>query len=208
MDVRIEIATGVALFCLLACAPATASSQSKRDKSVWNYDGGVVFATDGALPNGACFRVQGLVNSGDFFEHFKRVDDDRGTVFVRGTETVSVFPDKLDVAFVIHDEPCSPDLHDFAPHPYLTREMMGHVQLSLYWKHGVDLRPVPDVRAVETRIERVTPYAKELAAQLSDRFEWSYQLAVPSAGVPLTDSLVLVFRTEGEHIAARVAARL
>ena len=208
MDARKEIATGLALLGLLAGAPASSRSQPNRDKSVLNYDGGVIFATDGSLPNGACFRVQGLVNSGAFFEHFKRVDDDRGTVFVRGTDTVSVFPDKLDVVFAIHDEPCSPDLRDFAGHPSLTREMMGRVQLYLYWKRGVDLRPVPDVRAVETRVERVTPYAKELAAQLPDRFEWSYQLAVPSAGVPLTDSLVFVFRIEGQRIAARVAARL
>jgi hypothetical protein len=40
------------------------------------------------------------------------------------------------------------------------------------------------------------------------RFEWSYQLLVPSARVPLTDSLVFVFRTNEERVAARVAARL
>jgi hypothetical protein len=208
MDARKEIAAGLALLCLLAGAPGTARSHPKGDKSVLNYDGGVIFATDGSLPNGTCFRVRGLVNSGDFFERFKRVDDDRGTIFVRGNETVSVFPDKLDVYFTIHDEPCSPDLRDFAGHPSLTREMMGHIQLTLYWKHGVDLRPVPDARAVETRVERVTPYAKDLSGQLPDRFEWSYQLAVPSAGVPLTDSLVFVFRIEDQRIAARVAARL
>jgi hypothetical protein len=208
MDTRKEIAAGFALLCLLAGAPATTRSYPKGDKSVLNYDGGVIFATDGSLPNGACFRVRGLVSADTFFEHFKRVDDDRGTVFVRGSETVSTFPDKLDVSFTIHDEPCSPDLRDFAGHPSLTREMMAHIQLYLYWKHGVDLRPVPDVRAVETRVERVMPYAREVAAQLPDRFEWSYQLSVPSAGVPLTDSLVFVFRFEGHRIAARVAARL
>ena len=90
----------------------------------------------------------------------------------------------------------------------MTREMMSHLQLSLYWKHGVDLRPVKDVREVEARVERITPYARELAAELPERFEWSYQLAVPSVGVPLTDSLVFVFRTNEERIAARVAARL
>ena len=208
MDARKEIAAGLALLCLLAGAPATSRSQPGRDKSVLNYDGGVIFATDGSLPNGTCFRVQGLVSADTFFEHFKRVDDDRGTVFVRGTEAVSMFPDRLDVSFTIHDGPCSPYLRDFAGHPSLTREMMGRMQLYLYWKHGVDLRQVPDVRAVETRVERVTPYAKDLTAQLPDRFEWSYQLAVPSAGVPLTDSLVFVFRFEGQRIAARVAARL
>jgi len=31
---------------------------------------------------------------------------------------------------------------------------------------------------------------------------------VPSAGVPLGDSLVLIMRTPDDHIAARVAARM
>ena len=189
-------------------APSGSTKQSKREKSVWNYDGGVVFATDGALPNGVCFRVSGEVNAGEFFDHLKRVDDQRGTVFRRGTETVSQFPKALDVSFDIHDQPCAPGLREIAPRTFLTREMMSHLQLSIYWKHGVDLRPVKEVREVETRVERITPYAKDLAAELPERFEWSYQLAVPSAGVPLTDSLVFVFRTVDERIAARVAARL
>jgi hypothetical protein len=148
------------------------------------------------------------VNAADFFEHLKRVNDDRGTVFLRGTEMVSQFPQTLDVFFAIRDEPCTPGLRESTPPIYLTREMMSHLQLSIYWKHGVELRPVRDVREVETRVERIIPYAKDLAAELPQRFEWSYQLVVPSDGVPLTDSLVFVFRTVEKRIAARVAARL
>ncbi len=208
MGFRDNILAGVTLLICLAGAPAASLSQTKRDKSVWNYDGGVIFATDGSLPNGVCFRVNGEVNAGEFFDHLKRVDDEHGTVFLRGTETVSEFPQALDVSFAIRDHPCTPGLREIAPRMYLTREMMSHLQLSIYWKHGVDLRPVKDVMEVETRVERITPYAKELAAELPQRFEWSYQLAVPSGGVPLTDSLVFVFRAAGERIAARVAARL
>ena len=208
MRLRDDIFAGVTILLILVCAPTTSPSQSKRDKSVWNYDGGVLFATDGSLPNGVCFRVSGQINASDFFEHLKRVNDERGTVFLRGTEPVSEFPAELGVLFSIRDEPCSPNLRDFASHPYLTREMMSQLQLSMYWKHGVDLRPVKDVKEVEARIERITPYAKELSAELPERFEWSYQLAVPSEGVPLTDSLVFVFRTLDKRIAARVAARL
>ncbi len=208
MGFRDNILAGVTLLICLGGAPAASLSQTKRDKSVWNYDGGVIFATDGSLPNGVCFRVNGEVNAGEFFDHLKRVDDEHGTVFLRGTETVSEFPQALDVSFAIRDHPCTPGLREIAPRMYLTREMMSHLQLSIYWKRGVDLRPVKDVMEVETRVERITPYAKELAAELPQRFEWSYQLAVPSGGVPLTDSLVFVFRTVGERIAARVAARL
>ena len=197
-----------ALLLFASMAPNAATSQTKREKTVWRYDGGVIFVTDGSLPNGVCFRVNGEVNAGDFFDNLKRVDDEHGTVFLRGTKTVSEFPRALDVSFAIHDRPCTPGLHEIAPRTYLSREMMSHLQLSIYWKHGVDLRPVKDVMEVEARVERVAPYAKELAAELPQRFEWSYQLAVPSGGVPLTDSLVFVFRAAGERIAARVAARL
>jgi hypothetical protein len=91
---------------------------------------------------------------------------------------------------------------------YLTREMMSALQLSLYWKRGVDLRQVKNIKEVGASVERIAPYASALAAELPQRFEWSYQLLVPSAGVPLADSLVFVFRTTEGRIAARVAARL
>jgi hypothetical protein len=199
---------GLSLLCFLLLVPPASTGQFKRDKNIWNYDGGVVFATDGALPNGVCFRVSGDVNAADFFNNLKRVDDERGTVFRRGTELVSEFPETLDVSFSIRDEPCSRGLRENAPRTYLTREMMGQLQLLIYWKHGLNLRPVKDVKEVEARLERIVPFARGLAAELPVRFEWSYQLLVPSAGVPLTDSLVFVFRTTEERVAARVAARL
>jgi len=166
------------------------------------------FATDGSLPNGVCFRVSGEMNAAEFFDHLKRVDDEHGTVFRRGPETVSQFPEALAVSFAIRDLPCTPGAQDIGPRTYLTREMMGQLQLMIYWKNGVELRPVKDVKAVQSRIERIYPHATALAEELPQRFEWSYQLLVPSAGVPLTDSLVFVFRTVEGRIAARVAARL
>ncbi len=125
---------GVAFLIFLGCAPGASLSQPKRNKTVWNYDGGVFFATDGSLPNGACFRVSGGMNAGDFFDRLKRVDDEHGTVFRRGPETVIQFPEVLAVSFAIRDLPCDPGLHDNGPRTYLTREMMGHLQLMVYWK--------------------------------------------------------------------------
>lgn len=199
---------GAAFLIFLGCAPGVSLTEAKRDKSVWNYDGGVFFETDGSLPNGVCFRVSGNVTSPEFFDHLKRIDDGHGTVFRRGMETVTQFPDQLLLSFVIHDQSCSPGLHQVGTRPYLTREMMSALQLSLYWKRGVDLRQVKNIKEVGASVEPIVPYATALAAELPQRFEWSYQLLVPSAGVPLTDSLVFVFRTAEGRIAARVAARL
>ncbi len=199
---------GAAFLICLGCAPGVSLTEAKRDKSVWNYDGGVFFETDGSLPNGVCFRVSGNVTSPEFFDHLKRIDDCHGTVFRRGLETVTQFPDQLLLSFVIHDQSCSSRLHEVGTHLYLTREMMGALQLSLYWKRGVDLRQIKDVTEVGTSVERIIPYATALASELPQRFEWSYQLSVAGKGIPLTDSLVFVFRTRDGRIAARVAARL
>jgi hypothetical protein len=199
---------GVVFLIVLGCAPGASLSQAKRDKSVWRYDGGVLFETDGSLPNGVCFRVSGNVTSPEFFDNLKRIDDGHGTVFRRGLESVTQFPDQLLLSFVIHDESCSPGLQQVGTRMYLTREMVSSMQLSLYWKRGVDLRQIKNIREIGASVGRIAPYATTRAAELPPRFKWSYQLLVPSAGVPLTDSLVFVFRTAEGPIAARVAARL
>jgi hypothetical protein len=199
---------GFAFLIFLGCAPGASLGQPKRDKSVWNYDGGVFFETDGSLPNGVCFRVSGNVTSPEFFDNLKRIDDGHGTVFRHRLETVTQFPDQLLLSFVIHDQSCSPGLQQVGTHMYLTREMVGSMQLSLYWKHGVELRQVKNIREVRASVERIAPYATARAAELPPRLQWSYQLLVSSAGVPLTDSLVFMFRTVDGRIAARVAARL
>jgi hypothetical protein len=194
---------------LLASVTLSASTkQSRRDKSVWNYDAGIVFATDGSLPGGACFRVSGVADAPEFFVNLKRINDETGTVFRRGTETITHFPEELLLSFEIHDEPCTPGLREVEARTYLTREMMSTLGLSFYWKRGVELRPVKNITEVRSSVAPIVPYAATLASELPKRFEWSYQMTVPSKGVPLTDSLVLVFRTPGGRIAARVAARL
>jgi len=91
----------LSFLAFLLLVPGASTGQFKRDKNIWNYDGGVIFATDGVLPNGVCFRVSGDVNGGDFFNNLKRIDDEHGTVFRRGTEFVSEFPEALDVSFSI-----------------------------------------------------------------------------------------------------------
>ena len=196
--------------CLLLASvtPSASTNQFKREKSVWNYDAGIVFATDGSLPGGACFRVSGVADAPEFFVNLKRINDETGTVFRRGTETITHFPEELLLSFEIHDEPCTPGLREVEARTYLTREMMSTLRLSFYWKRGVELRPVKNITEVRSSVEPIVPYAASLASELPKRFEWSYQMTVPSKGVPLTDSLVLVFRAPGGRIAARVAARL
>jgi len=209
------LAVVLSFFCL---APVAFTSQHKQnqqkqnkhehEKTVWNYDGGVFFETDGTLPNGVCFRVTGRMTSQDFFNDLKRVDMEDGTIFRRGNQSVAQFPDSVDVSFFIHDQLCPAGVQQIGSRSYMTEEMMKNLRLSIYWKHGIDMRLVKNVKVLSVRMDQVHPYAASLAAELPRRYEWSYEMVVPSAGVSLSDSLAFVFRTPDGRIAARVAARL
>jgi hypothetical protein len=203
------IISGLLMVMPWAGACALATPNATHDKAVWNYDGGVVMMTDGSLPNGACFRVSGRLTSPNFFDNLKRVDTtDSGTIFRRGSQTLTEFPDRLILAFIIYDFPCSLRMEETAPQTYLTREMMSSLTLSLYWKRGVRLRPVGDVERRYFSVDPRIPFLTARAHTLQERLEWSYELEIPSSGVPLTDSLVIVMRTPDGHIAARCAARM
>lgn len=182
-----------------------------NEKSVWNYEGGLFVITNGSIPNGPCFRLAGRVTSGDFFDRLKRIDKESGTIFRHGSETVESFPDQLTLSFSVHDwydQTCPPREENPDAPKYLTRAMMSSLHLYLYWKRGVELRPVGSVERKYFAVREVIPEAAAKAHGLPVKLEWAYEYVVPSAGVPLTDSLVLVLRGAENHIVARVAARL
>ena len=193
----------------LALAGQKPGDKPKRiPKTIWNFDGGVFLETDGSLSDNTCFRLAGHMADKSFFDNLKRIDDNQGTRYVRGKEIVTEFPDHLKLLFVIHDQPCPSQVPDPKGRQYLTREMMSTLHLSLFWKRGVDLRPAENFKLKFFSVELIPPYATELAKDLPKRFQWAYELEIPSAGIPLSDSLVLIFRRDDGHIAARVAARL
>jgi hypothetical protein len=209
---RTRIAASVGAAILLASVPDAASPlpwRSSREKNVWNYDGGILLVTDGSVPDGPCFRISGRVTAPSFFDNLKRIDhDDSGAIFRRGTETLTHFPDQLILAFVVYDHPCSTQLEPAAPRAYLTRSLMSSLHLYLYWKHGVELRPIDNIEPKYFSVDPVFTHTVGHVRDLPEKLEWSYEFAVPSTGVPLTDSLVLILRSPDGHIAARVAARM
>lgn len=196
------------LTALLTAAFSAAAPAPAREKTVWNYDGGIFLETDGSLSGGLCFRVAGRVNAPDFFDNLKRIDNPgMDAIFRRGKETVTQFPARLLLQFAIHDWPCSFKLQDTGSRKYLTRALVGDLRLSLYWKRGVELRSITEYKLVAFSVRRVVPFNPE-AGDLPEKLQWNYELDIPSEGVPLTDSLVLVIRTSDDQVAARVAARM
>jgi hypothetical protein len=200
-------ATRCAAVLLIVCA----ASAFPGDKNVWSYEGGLFLMTNGSLPNGPCFRLAGRVTSGDFFDRLKRIDKESGTIFRSGAETVETFPEQLTLSFLVHDhydQTCPPREENPDAPKYLTRAMMSSLHLYLYWKRGVELRPVGNVERKYFAVREIIPYAAAQVHGLPEKLEWAYEYVVPSGGVPLTDSLVLVLRDDENHIVARVAARL
>src|SRR5437879_8218771 len=103
-----------------------------RDKTVWNYEGGLGVRTNGSIPKGPCFRLAGRVTSGDFFDHLKRIDKESGTIFRLGPETVETFPPQITLAFVVHDwydQTCPPREENPDAPKRLTRAMMSSLRL-------------------------------------------------------------------------------
>lgn len=201
----------VATFLITSVVCGTLTPAPGRDKSVWNYEGGLFVITNGSIPRGPCFRLAGRVTSGDFFERLKRIDRESGTIFRRGSDSVESFPDQVTLTFVVHDwyDQTCPSREENPDAPkYLTRAMMSSLHLYLYWKHGVELRPVEKVERKYFGVRDLIPAAAAQAHGLPEKLEWAYEYVVASAGVPLTDSLVLVLRDAENRIVARVAARL
>jgi hypothetical protein len=204
----------VALASLFLCFLASAQSPKKTkhakppDPKVENYYGGLFLLGEGGIPDGPCFRINGRITSADFFNGLKSYESGDGTVFRLGTTEVTQFPDKLLLSLTIRDQPCAYGLQPVGTWTFLTKEVMNSLRLSLYWKHGVELRTAGKISVLQLTAEPIQPYATDLAAELPKRYLWSYELGIPAGGVPLTDSLVLIFRTSDGHIAARVAARL
>ena len=208
MPRRLPIRSFACWMLALVTALPPAAAQPKHDKNVWNYDGGVFLETDGAIPGGACLRVKGRLSAPDFFENLKREDTLSGTLFRRGNEIVTAFPRQLDLSITIFDMPCDPMLRPTGARVYLTDAMIRTLRLSFYWKRGLDMRPARGISVRDFTMSPLVRLFDEAADPSPERYEWSMRFSIPSNGVPVTDSLVLVLRTPDRHMVARTAARL
>jgi hypothetical protein len=99
-------------------------------------------------------------------------------------------------------------LKDTAARPPLTPELISSLRLHFYWKDGVALRPVEGSKRTDASVRRLVPFATQAKDELAPRFQWTYTFSIQSAGVPLTNDLVLIIESEDHKIAARTAARL
>lgn len=204
----------IALLALLGVSPAVAPlapacPPAANDKTTWNYDGGLMIITDGSIVSGPCFRLTGRVTAPSFFDNLRREDSKLGTIFHRGHDIVTEFPDKLHLSFILYDMPCDYSVRQTAARLFLTNAMVSTLRLSFYWKNGLKLRPAAGVVPGRYETRRIMPDRVDPAiTDLPEMLEWYFEFDIPSEGVPVTDSLVVVLHQPGGKIAARAAARL
>jgi hypothetical protein len=198
----------LACLLLLAAPLRSGSANPQREKNVWNYDGGLTISTEGKVPNGPCFHLSEHVTADNFFENLRRVDTASGTIYRRGNDIVTEFPELMHLSFTIYDQPCSEELQTTGTRLYLNRAIVGAFRIGFAWKRGIELRPAREIKLKNAEARLIPPYAQELAEELPKKYEWVFQFDVPSKGVPLTDSLVLVIHSPDGHIIARVAGRV
>jgi hypothetical protein len=177
-------------------------------KDVRVYTNAVPFVTDGGIPGGPCMRISGDITAPDFFIGLTRISTPVGFEFRRGKELVTEFPQELTLHLQIRDMPCMGSFVAGAPRRFLTQQIVGALALRFYWKRGFALRSLKTVTRTNATALRLSPIVNMDTGDPVDRFVWRFEFAVPSAGVPLTDHLVIVLRTPEGKLVARVSARL
>ncbi len=198
----------IACLLLLAVPSPSGWANPPRGKTVWNYDGGISQATEGEIPDGPCFRLGVHLTADNFFENLRREDSTSGTLYRRGNDIVTEFPELMHLKLFVYDWPCADSLQQTGTRLYLTRAMISSMRVNFSWKRGMDLRPAREIKLTNAEAHKILPYAFELAKDLPERYEWLFDFDVPSKGQPLTDSLVIIFTNASGRIIARVAARL
>src|SRR5260370_8689864 len=85
----------------LRASPAQQKSKNKEKpikKQVLNFDGGILFQTDGGLSELTCFQLTGRATAPGFFDDFKRIDDENGMAYRIGQKRGPAFPEQLHVS--------------------------------------------------------------------------------------------------------------
>jgi len=63
-----------------------------------------------------------------------------------GQKVVTEFPEELQVSFIMFDIPCKSQTLEPGPRKYLTQEMMKTLRFSFYWKRGIELRHIENLK--------------------------------------------------------------
>jgi hypothetical protein len=184
----------IGAICLLSAAARAGDTQPKKTPFGTGAEAGFGLVKY----HNTCVWFRVLFISGDFFKELQQHKTPNGIEFRRKKEkTIYVnFPDQLLVDLEATPRKCGTE--EMTPPDYASG-LMEAPSFEVAWKRGDEIRPV----ALLANQEHHLPVLG---------LGWSYVLTVPSATVPLTDSLVIEVSLRSGicriHLTANLDSRL
>jgi len=170
LRLRFSVHFLIGAVCLLSTAAAAGEPQIKKTP----FGIGAEVGSGLIEYHKTCVLFRVLFISGDFFKDLQEHKTPNGIEFRKKKATYASFPDPLIVDVEAIPWKCS--TAEATPPDYASG-LMEAPSFEVAWKRGDETRRI-ELLATE---EHHHPL----------RFGWSYLLTVPSASVPLTDSLVI-----------------
>lgn len=114
------------------------------------------------------------VGPADFWEGLRRVETPSGTTYMKGSDAVRFFPDRLLIRIVAVQTTASSKKK-------ISEEFMKGLHFEAQWKRGMNLRPVKQF-ALAAQTERHVSGQGDV---------WVYDLKLDESEVPLDDHLIV-----------------
>jgi hypothetical protein len=149
-----------------------------------------------------CIDFVSWMSAKSFFEGMEWINSPQGVVFSKDGKPVTEFPETLTLTMRPYFFWCSSpeplDSTPLSPVP-LNLGSMKASQFDLFWKRGEEMRPV-----VGYTVKIIPPSSfRESGTEQS-----MYEFKLPGKDVPLTDALVVVFKSRDKKPLFRIAARV
>jgi hypothetical protein len=157
-----------------------------------------VMFSDGKL----CVPLTIAMTSGDFFNGLRVIETRLGTRFYEHAQQITEFPDQITVFARASMLPCLFDPY-IPVSPEVAKRFMDTLNFTFEWKSQFERRPV---EAVSSQL--ISPGLSLWPENEKPVPVWSYIFTVRTAGVPVTNDLVITVRSGTSNQLSRMVIRL
>lgn len=199
-------------FCLaLLLCTLERATLAKQIRSVNRLTGELSMGPGFTRLGGTCMAFGALLSAGEFFQRLRVEQTATGPEYWNGPHRVTKFPSELTVNVLTYLWPCSkPD----STEAISTKAILQELRWTIEWKTKMKMRPVAGIDLKLIRLsadefaERIgTPAYPSLPTKEGSEF-WNVTLEIHGQDVPLSDSLVLLVRTDTGKQVARFSGHL
>ena len=165
--------------------------------------------------SGTCPVFAALLSADDFFEGLEVRQTPLGPEYRKGSQVMTEFPQRVNVSVKTWVWKCGTAQPE---DPALAKSVLEKLRLEASWKSGMKTRPVKEwsVRLRKPSLQEwmedpATKKLKEMGLEPRDPDAdgvWLFELTIRDEKIPLSDSLIIIIKTEDGKLAARFAGRL